>query len=361
MTEDSKTEKLTPQEEALIPIVRQEWIDLVLHSGKEVKREEIESDIEWVYKKLNLPKPLLFLADSHVAQKHMINVVIGTNPKEIQNKINSKDKVKPMESFKLPPTEWPNTLNQVINQATEQYLQQLEKPSHRTKAECLTIIRNEILAHLPEKLERYELYFGLSHDTWLSFYDFFTRIGKVNNEDFNRYMAFMKKGIWNLVMADEAAFVAKMPIEVKYDDNMRLSNDRGAAITFRDGTKHHYIRNIYFKPDLFEKITTKTLPVKEILQLENMEQRMMALHIYGPERLLQEVDAVKIDSWKEYELYQIEGLIEGRKLKLLKYPDPSTDRVYMSFVPDECSTCRAAKAKKFQIEESEVDLIKVEA
>lgn len=354
-------EKLTPEEESQIPVVRQEWIDLVLHSAKEVKFEEIEDDVAWVYKKLNLPKPLIFIADSYVAQKHMINVVLNTDPEAIQKKLDSKDKVTPIEKFKLPETAWPEVLDQVIDQATRQYYQQLVKPEHRKRSECLTIIRNEILSHLPEKLERYEVYFGLSHDMWLSFYDFFTRIGKVNNEDFNRYMDFMKKGIWNLVLADQAAFIAKMPLYLKCDSEMRLSNNQGPAIRFRDGTAHQYIRNIYFSPELYEKITSKTLPIKEVLTLQNMEQRMMALNIYGPEKILEEVDAKKIDSWKEYELYEISSLIEGRNLKLLKYPDPSTDRVYPSFVPDNCDTCRKAKAWKFQIKESEVDLIKVEA
>ena len=49
------------------------------------------------------------------------------------------------------------------------------------------------------------------------------------------------------------------------------------------------------------------------------------------------------------ELYSIDTIIPGRTLKILKYRDPSTDQLYISFVPDDLEKADDAMAWKFQI------------
>lgn len=353
-------EKLTKEQEDLIPIVRDDWLKLTLESGKDITRNEVEADIGWVYKKLNLSSPYIFIAESYLAQKLMINVVTGMNIEALKKELKNKN-YKPIEKD-VSGMKNGALLESCIDQIAEQFYEQLKGGRTKfTKAQMLRIIKSEALKAVPEKMQFVEQFFGLSHDMWLSFYDFFERIGVVKNEDFTRYKNMMRKGIWNIVFYDEACFIAKLPTKVNRDATHRLHSEKEAAIMWRDGVKSYYVRGVHFDKELWTKVVNKELSPKETLQLSNIEQRYIALGIYGADKLLKELDAKKVDSWKEYNLYSFDGtLIPNRKVMCLVYPDPSTLREYASFVPDNIDTCKKAKAWKFQIEVSDLDKLKTE-
>src|SRR3989344_197385 len=98
----------------------------------------------------------------------------------------------------------------------------------------------------------------------------------------------------------------------------------------------------------------------QILQLENIGQRYIALMLYEPKRLLEELDAKLISKTKRNELYSIGSILRNKDLKLLKYLCPSTNREYVKFVPDNFIDADEAQAWSFQIKKEEYEILEVE-
>ena len=81
---------------------------------------------------------------------------------------------------------------------------------------------------------------------------------------------------------------------------------------------------------IWSDIARQKLSFKEIIGLENTEQRMAALKIYGVEKMIEETNAKLIDtSERGNELYLIEKIFRTPAY-FLKYKDPSTDETYFS-------------------------------
>ena len=90
------------------------------------------------------------------------------------------------------------------------------------------------------------------------------------------------------------------------------------------------VKKVYDDLFMWGDIAQQKLSLEEILKLENIEQRMAALKIYGIERLIQDTDANLIDkSERGNELYRIDKLFDTPAY-FLKYKDISTDRIYFS-------------------------------
>ena len=210
---------------------------------------------------------------------------------------------------------------------------------------------------------------GLAHDNWLLEYACFENAGLIKNEDFKRYVGMMRKGIFTMAIFDEALFICKLPVATRLDDQQRLHSATAPAIEWRDGQKIFAIRGVSFDEELWTKVTKKTLTAKEILGLSNIEQRYIALDLYGYENLLEELDAKLLDkSDRGNELYTVAGLLpNGQETKFVKYQCPSTGRKYASMVPVrdqsgyDMNNADHAMAWKFNLTPEQYKKLKIEA
>lgn len=199
---------------------------------------------------------------------------------------------------------------------------------------------------------------------WASFYDFFTRIGVINNEHFNQFVNLLKSNIYDTIQLDTLCVVVPMPSALCRDEEQRLHSTAGPAIAWKDGYEQFYLWGVFFKKSLWEKVVNKTLSMKELLGLENTEQRMAALKIYGAESCLEAADAKLLNkSERGNELYVLKDLFSEPQYAL-KYACPSTGRIYVSFVPPEIGidgNADKAMAWKFQLNLDEYQSLEFEA
>ena len=107
--------------------------------------------------------------------------------------------------------------------------------------------------------------------------------------------------------------------------------------------------------DLAYKLWHKTISIKEILQLDNMEYRMTALSVIGVDKIVKYLKAKKIDENdrgdKLFKGYNKDLL--DNEIKIGQYKDFSTDRVYFAFALPEHKTIDEFLAWKhwFSLEE----------
>jgi len=156
-------------------------------------------------------------------------------------------------------------------------------------------------------------------------------------------------------MQDKLILVPTPRFQVEMIDNrVRLHSIEKPAVDFRGGLKYYFIHGVKFEKLLWKKIINKSLSSKEVLGLENIEQRREAIRYYGIETLFDSLNAKLIDKSQKYELYCANNLFRNfPKAYYLKYKDPSTKRVYVSGIAPQIGSQKdaiLAMAWKFHLE-----------
>lgn len=69
---------------------------------------------------------------------------------------------------------------------------------------------------------------------------------------------------------------------------------------------------------------------------------MLLIQIIGYEKILDELAAIKLDYWREYELLKIEQNLDLEPVVLLKMTCPSTNKINVLRVPPKIKSAREA-------------------
>lgn len=137
----------------------------------------------------------------------------------------------------------------------------------------------------------------------------------------------------------DTLYIVPTPL-VLIDEQNRFHSETKPAIRWKGGAELYFLHDISFEKELWESIVKRTITPKELLAITNMEQRMIAMKVYGMESLLDNLNAKQIDkSTRGNELYLIKGLFESNpNAYFLKYSCPSTGRVYVSGIDPQYAT-----------------------
>lgn len=93
---------------------------------------------------------------------------------------------------------------------------------------------------------------------------------------------------------------------IRRDDQLRLDNDQKPAIEWRDGYRLHFIHGEYFEEPLWKKIVSQKMTVKDVMAMENADQRVMAWSMLRPNRALKGLGAEHIHTGiKGTKLYKV--------------------------------------------------------
>ena len=170
------------------------------------------------------------------------------------------------------------------------------------------------------KFEFIEQYFGLGFEYWLSFYEYFKKIGIIieDEEEFEKYVRPYKIGkIWSIQYFENFVFICRLPKKVNRDSSNSLHSTTEAAVQwygsdYLTGKRDlHFIHGVYFEREEWKKIVDNKISVIELLKMKNKEKQRAALSIYSIEKLIEELDAKEIDIYKnprdgnEITLYEI--------------------------------------------------------
>ena len=166
-------------------------------------------------------------------------------------------------------------------------------------------------------------------------------------------------GIFNIIILENFVIITRNPKQIKRDDSDRLHSLETSAIY-----EQHYIHGVYFEPELWEMVSKRQLTPKQVIQMKNIEQRRVSINHYGWDEIFDYFDKKLINKSKrnsKAELYRVKGLADGIEINIVRYKDPSTDRYYVSQVPDvdDCNekilTADHAMAWKSYMTKSEYD------
>jgi len=193
---------------------------------------------------------------------------------------------------------------------------------------------------------------------WLSFYDFFQRIGvKLHDARFEKYRDLMRARMGISILCRGIAIVSRMPIALHRDERGRLHHLLKSAIEWKDGYCQHYVEGVFFPQDLFEKaFVMKTLTAKELLAVKNAQQKAVLIKHYGYARIMAEVQAKLLDEGEEngnqYGVFEFDAG-DSVTARVLQVQCPTTKDKYFLGVPREKQTenWKGARAWTFGLDE----------
>jgi hypothetical protein len=121
--------------------------------------------------------------------------------------------------------------------------------------------------------------------------------------------------------------VCARPTKIARDEQGRLHNDSGKAIEYPDGWGLYMLAGVRFEEDLWKRVVSGQMSLKEILDIQNTEQRLQAMR-FNPNALMKENPKLVHETKRENQLYVIENsevnkLYEEKKVWLLRFRDPS--------------------------------------
>ena len=310
--------ELNEEQIKLMEVVKQEWIDR-LDSCPHPNHEAIISGVRWLYSFCKLKDPLVVIVQSPLGAQIAANMLCA---------------------------------DQVSAQVHAQVSAQVSDQVHAQ-------VYAQVSAQVHDQVQYFcfSTYGNIWDFGWLSFYDFFARIGiKHKVKAFAAFRTLMQSGLYDMIQLDGACIVSEMPTEIHRDNRGRLHNVEGPAIKFGDGYEMYSLFGVRLDKEIHAKICSGSMCIKDIFAIENIEQRMVALKMRGAEKILEESKAQLLDSSARGNQLYILKEVFSVPAYFLKYKDPSTDRVYVSGIDPEIgidANADKAMAWKFNLNAEE--------
>jgi len=128
--------------------------------------------------------------------------------------------------------------------------------------------------------------------------------------------------------------------------NNNLHSDEFPAIEWKDNTGIYFLNAVRFEKELWEKVVSRKMSLKEVMNIKDIDQRTQAMKYVEVEDLLAEFKAETLDTYKKETLDGVEVNYKLVKIPAHKdlftidsyhaiYNCPSTGKIYMSGIAPE--------------------------
>jgi hypothetical protein len=123
--------------------------------------------------------------------------------------------------------------------------------------------------------------------------------------------------------------------------NGRLHADGQPAVVWSDEEQYFFWNGVQVS-EKYGAVLSDCWQAEWLLKEQNAELRQVLIQGIGYDRLCQELNAQKINSWREYTLLRIEAEIDIEPIYLLKMTCPSTQFIHALRVPPDIQSAREA-------------------
>ncbi|MBL1174673.1 leucine-rich repeat domain-containing protein [Pantanalinema sp. GBBB05] len=144
-----------------------------------------------------------------------------------------------------------------------------------------------------------------------------------------------------IIPFEDVCVVCDRPNQLFLDQEQRLHGEGEAAIAYRDGFKV-YAHHGTTLPAKYGSVHLNQWQAPWLLEETNAELRRILIQGIGYGRICQELQAIALDSWREYTLLKIDANADIEPIHLLKMVCPSTSAIHVLRVPPHLTTARAA-------------------
>jgi hypothetical protein len=323
----TKIDKLTPEQEALLPVIREKWKAIALSTDR-IDRQKVTVAVKATYRALNLAEPKILFFDSPLAAITFLE----SQPKSALGKAVMSER-----------------LNQLIDQVDCQIDWNTDSQLPGQIASLPSVKRCELSRALKSEVkcqqEGNPVYNCIHAGVCLciaSELDFCISVLNVAHEQsaWSAYKSLMNEGGY-IFTFEKMCLVCDRPTKLSYDNEERLHAEAEPAIEFSDGFFRNYVYHGVEIPEKYGKLHPHQWQAKWLLEEKNAEVRRLLIQVIGYGRICQELQATELDSEQEYTLLRIDNA-DVEPMYLLKMTCPSTGFIHTLRVPPDIKSARAA-------------------
>jgi len=147
------------------------------------------------------------------------------------------------------------------------------------------------------------------------------------------------------------------PLEVYFNERNQLHRVNGAAIVWRDGTKHYFLNGVLVSEDI-GKPGPDELDPKILLTLDNTTITREVIKKIGYENILRGLDAKLIDSWNGYELFGVLGVNDAGVRDFDEEEDDDDDLLFEPSSDEEAGEVDVGDDPDFDFEDSALSALR---
>lgn len=392
-------DKLTPQQEALIPVYREKWRKIAL-SNERIDREKAAQAVKAAYIAIGKNAPnIIFCESPYVALKSTIFDKLDCLKQELNNKVVSQlnnSSISNLKKLQRDLLEKP--LEQLGRQTSffkdlsysiyPQFFQDINIDEELFDELVYGKLNNNFsdilgfrLSFILENYSRIYLNEQLQSEDWqqinlqlgsrlssslqasLSSYinNFFGQCFQPEEEcKINSFRDFIITSVWvsencpewliyqSLIKEcgwifafDKAVIICDRPLHLRFDDQNRLHAEAEPAIEYADGFRLYSYHGVTL-PEKYGKLHPQQWRSQWLLTEDNAELRRVLIQGIGYSRICQELQAIELDSWKEYTLLKIDADVDAEPIFLVKMTCPSTGFIHALRVPPEMTSAYQA-------------------
>jgi hypothetical protein len=337
----TKLEKLTPEQEALMAAVRDEWISFALVSKEQMNKPAVKQGIEWIYSLAKLKQPEIIYAKSPMACQIIANLY--GNPSvwdSVGDSVRASVRASVRDSVwaSVRDSVWDSVRDSVWDSVRDSVWDSVRDSVRDSKLEYFYPAWRDLL----------------SDSYWVAFYDYFTRIGIINHSNFNKYLAYMKAGAFYSIFLEGFAIVCERPEYISRDSEGRLHAENKPAVLWKDGYAQYFWHGVSVSQKLIE---TPEQITKEDLQNETNAERRRAMMEKLGEKFYELLDVqeasrdfVGVGPYvQEAVLYRtkVKDTVANEHIQYVQVKCHSTGRKYMLCVPPDITDPLTAVAWTF--------------
>ena len=345
-------QKLTSEQEALIPVYREKWREIAV-STEPIDRQKAAEAVKYAYSALCLEEPEIIFCESPYAA--VIVVIVRQRLKQF----NQDSQIGEVGS---------DFTTRLIRQPHDQLRRQLH---HKVIKQLYNDLKigfddsplmfddSQLTWSLEVKIAQLceEIDISLDDDIWSPYYNFVNPRAEIYYASlFNfcdsvlncTYNLAKGKAIQSLVKycgwiypTKSFAIICDRPRKISVDNQQRLHAEAEPAIEFADGFSVYAYHGVVL-PEEYGLVPPYQWRSQWLLEEDNAELRRVLIQEIGYERICQELQAIELDNWQEYALLKINAWIDVESVYLLKMTCPSTGHIHVLRVPPNIQSAREA-------------------
>ena len=308
---------------ALIPAYREKWRTYAL-STEPIDHQLAAETIENLYWFLNLSPPELLFVDSPAEG---FQLVINCNQENMYGKLHW------FFNRKL----WRKVARQLDSRLLNKLEMELEmKLAQQLFSQYSLHICNEIgITGNPHI--RPEMWAG--YGSWLDFAIelFHCKCDRYIWDSFQSLIMDCS----HVYMYKKMAVICDRPYRLTFDEHRRLHASAATAIEFADGFRVYAYDGVRL-PEQYGSLPPNKWQPQWLLTEKNAEIKRVLIEGIGYQRICQELQAVELDSWREYTLIRIKNEVDLEPIYLLRMTCPSTGRIHALRVPPDSRSAQSA-------------------
>lgn len=184
--------------------------------------------------------------------------------------------------------------------------------------------------------------YGSMDAHWINAYEYCWRILDVDIPQIEGLTKVMQTCGW-YIPCDSAIFMSDLPTElhtaVNDNDIHVLHKEGGPSIRYSDGFCAYNYMGVNL-PEKYGKLHPSEWETQWVMTEENAELRRVLIQGITYERIVEELDAEELDSWREYSLLKMKNSPDEEDMLLVKMTCPSTGMIHVHRVPPDTKTAR---------------------